>query len=267
MSTFRYRCMECKEEIEESSEMWGKPPKKFVAMCSSCAMRITKEFLEGNSVANCRDCETQRQQVPAERMCGSTPVCDSHFRSRMGMPAALSTRRPTCYPCQEQGKRGVPATVKLNRMFMCREHSNAASVAEGPPQAITPEDVEVKETKKEKKKMARKVDVDWQKVQQERNDGATVTALAEKYGCSTPTICGHTKAAAGGGTRAIAKHGGRLSQIADRAARSTRKSNAAAGAGGSLDGTIADLKERRDKLVEEGEKLTQAIETLEEINA
>lgn len=173
-------------------------------------------------MANCRDCETAGHKVAAERTCGTTPVCDFHFRSRMGMPAAFRSRVPTCYPCQQQGNH-TPAVMKMNGMFMCRTHANAAAVEDGPPQAITPEDVEVKETKKEKKKMA--LEIDWAKVQQERNDGATVTALAEKYGCSTPTICGHTKPAAGGGKRALVKKPGRLSEIADRAAPRARKAN------------------------------------------
>ncbi len=41
--------------------------------------------------------------------------------------------------------------------------------------------------------MPKAADVNWDKVQEERNAGATTTALAEKYGVRTPTICAHTK--------------------------------------------------------------------------
>lgn len=43
--------------------------------------------------------------------------------------------------------------------------------------------------------MPKAADVDWGKIQEERNAGATTVALAEKYGVSTPTICAHTRPA------------------------------------------------------------------------
>jgi hypothetical protein len=39
---------------------------------------------------NCRDCADLHQEVPAVTMVGKTPVCREHWRSRMGIPKALS---------------------------------------------------------------------------------------------------------------------------------------------------------------------------------
>lgn len=196
----------------------------------------------------CRDCQTLGRFTTAHRLIGKTPVCDAHYRERMGLPQLTPLiRRPTCVGCQQQGKH-VPATKQVNGMNMCDEHAGAAAVDERPESVLEP----AGETeKKEKRKMA--LEIDWDQVQKERNAGETVAALAEKYGCSAATIFGHTK-----GSK---KRAGRLEAIADRAERpkavngnSYRKSPAT----GTLADLVAELTERRDKL-------NQAIETLEGI--
>jgi hypothetical protein len=34
----------------------------------------------------CRDCADHQQEIPAVTMVGKTPVCQEHWRSRMGIP-------------------------------------------------------------------------------------------------------------------------------------------------------------------------------------
>src|SRR5882672_2669574 len=241
--------MECKQDIEESSDEWRAQPKSFVAMCAVCARAIVL----GGGVANCRDCETQtRQEVPAERMIGKTPVCDMHYRQRMGLPAVISTRRPTCYPCQEQGKH-VPATTKMNGMNMCAEHAGAAAIETREPDVLE----EGPETeKKEKQKMPRRAEVDWKEVQEKRNAGAKLAELAKEFGVSLPTIHNHTRPAKGAGR---GRPPGRLSAIADRA---TPK----AGQGGIsliVANALAELKAEHAKIG----KAIEIMQTLEGIDA
>lgn len=164
----------------------------------------------------------------------------------MGMPAAISTRSPTCLPCQQQGKH-VPATLNVNGMNMCAEHAGAAAIETREPDVF---EEEPKTEKKERKKMA--LDIDWAKVQQERNGGASTTELAEKHGCSVPTICGHTKPALRNGK--TPRKVGRLESIAENGGGKNVRSS------GSIANAIEHMKEKRDKL-------TQAIELLEGIDA
>lgn len=51
MGTYRYRCMECGRDVEESRDDWHAPPTKFKAMCGPCAKAIMLDFLGGRSVA------------------------------------------------------------------------------------------------------------------------------------------------------------------------------------------------------------------------
>lgn len=89
--------------------------------------------------------------------------------------------------------------------------------------------------------MPERKNVDWDAVQRERNAGATTTALADKYGVSTPTICSHTQAAKNGNGHKPAR-GGKQSQ------RNGSASGGVTHEGMQLADIIAGLKKRRDAL-------------------
>jgi hypothetical protein len=133
-----------------------------------------------------------------------------------------------CAGCKEQGKM-VRADREVNGVALCLRH--ARSAAAGPVKPL-------------EKEQPVKTAIDWDAVQKERNAGEKVTALAEKWGCSAPTICAHTVPATNKPLRSKATKAPRA------AGRQARAAN------GNLDATIEDLKARRDKL-------TQAIEVLE----
>lgn len=71
--------------------------------------------------------------------------------------------------------------------------------------------------------------IDWDQVQRERDGGATTTALAEKYGCSTPTICAHTQPAKARNGNAVRSNGNHSPASA-------------------IDAAIAELKQRRNEI-------------------
>jgi len=102
----------------------------------------------------------------------------------------------------------------------------------------------------EAKPMPAKKEIDWTKVQNERSDGATVAELAKKYGCSTPTICAHTKGAPGGrraSRKAPAEMPAGRPRLVRDAARGRAK-DAPSGLGGQFGPAIGLLKARRDEL-------------------
>jgi hypothetical protein len=102
----------------------------------------------------------------------------------------------------------------------------------------------------EEKAMPARKEIDWAKVQKDRDDGMTTTALAEKYGCSTPTICTRTKPASEAVRQARRKPAGKLTEAAAAATTSSDS---------PLASVIADLIAKRDKLNAAIEQL-QAIE-------
>jgi hypothetical protein len=143
-------------------------------------------------------------------------------------------------------------------MLMCREHQGAAAIVNGPPAALKPEDVEVKEEKTMGRKPA---DIDWAKVQDERNAGASVEALRKKYNTSWINVKNNTAAPASEPPR-----GGRLTRIADAAtSRQPRKvQTPAKRTGGKYDAVIAELIA---KLTAKRDKLNEVIGVLHELNA
>jgi RuvA, C-terminal domain len=138
-------------------------------------------------------------------------------------------------------------------------------------------DTEMEEEQEEDsvtEKGRRQLDIDWAKVQQERNGGTSVADLAEKYGVHITSIYAHTKVAvpgsAGRRTTQAAKHAARATEAETRR---TGQSLPAAGAprsaakvtGGNYDTVLADLREKRERLNMECTRVDAAIEALEAI--
>lgn len=116
-----------------------------------------------------------------------------------------------CFPCQEKGILRAPYK-DVNGKPMCggcfadyeaaqrKAKFFAAAKPAAAPIADTPLFAAERKTEGP---MAERKKIDWDAAQRDRDDGATTTAIAEKYGVSTPTVCAHTKpAGAGAKTRA-----------------------------------------------------------------
>lgn len=98
--------------------------------------------------------------------------------------------------------------------------------------------------------MPARKEIDWAKVQKDRDNGMTTTALADKYGCSVATICTRTKPGSEAVRQARRKPAGKLTEAAAAATTSSDS---------PLASVIADLIAKRDKLNAAIEQL-QAIE-------
>jgi hypothetical protein len=102
------------------------------------------------------------------------------------------------------------------------------------------------EQTKEEKAMPRAKEIDWDQVQRDRDKGATTTALAEKYGCSSPTVCAHTKPSgnnhAGGGQKLRSSLAAEVTSTEPRTARIRSSSRRRRW---TLSGTDCRLKRKR----------------------
>jgi hypothetical protein len=187
------------------------------------------------------------KEIPAEKCC---EPCLTVFGERRAVYAVIGGIRfcggciadmPSwCIECLEMTpKQWVKPAAFRGGKLLCQAHLDA--IAPPPPKPlptlaqIASEELTGQkiETKQEKKIMPAAKQIDWDEVQQERNGGATVTALAEKYGCSVPTVCNHTKSA---------KNGSSPVPRAPRAAKSP------ANGGGKFAAVVEQMKIERDKL-------------------
>lgn len=121
---------------------------------------------------HCQTCAKSGVVRKAERkMPDGRLLCDDHYRAESGLP------KKWCAGCLEQGKH-VRATVRLNDLDLCDDHSKSASIKDGPPVALKPHDVEVR------KHMA----LDKVKAQEMRDAGTPVKEIAKHFGVSDACI-------------------------------------------------------------------------------
>jgi len=166
-----------------------------------------------------------------------------------------------CKSCKDRGRLSI-ASRQVDGTPMCEDCFRGRE-AQGVPIALAqlrlasveqPQGAQIREGKPMTKQ------IDWNKVQEERDTGATVTALAEKYSCSDVTICNHTKPG-----RAVRRNKpGRLEAIAERGSRRPSKNGSGRSGAGFAD-VLADLRERRAALDTERDALDEAIAALEKV--
>lgn len=175
--------------------------------------------------AYCEPCKSRGAFIAATRIVAGpggakTPKCDVCFRGALEPPAPI----PRDAPAERIFRELTP---------IGRDHPETHH---GP-----------KMKTEEAKPMPAKKEIDWAKVQNERSDGATVTKLAKKYGCSTPTICAHTKPGPAEATWWAAAPAKRKPSLVRDVARGRAKGTPS-GLGGQFGPAIGLLKARRDEL-------------------
>ncbi len=193
--------------------------------------------------AYCAPCKSRGVFISATRIVpgpggAKIPKCEICWRNSVEPVAPIGRDQPHTH----HGPR--PAPLEVNRESFSR--SEPTGRIEG-GHVLSRVEGAVHVTVEKGAAMPRKLEIDWVKVQNDRSDGMTITALAKKYGASTPTICAHTKAAPGGPVRQEpAKMPARQSakpRLVRSAARKAPDEMA-----GPYGPAIALLKARRDEL-------------------
>ena len=164
----------------------------------------------------CGPCNDEGRMVKAHYMT-NPPMCREHYQQRKASPAGgpsqilqrlaelressrgsmrkrapisaaeMATPFTKCQPCMEGGE-VKRATHRMNGMDMCATHANAAAIEDGPPAAIEPEDVEIKETKpKGEKRMAVEPDR-IAEIRKLAKEGKSVNQIATELSLSLPTV-------------------------------------------------------------------------------
>lgn len=117
------------------------------SLCGPCqdAGKMVKAHYMTNP-PTCRDCYAKRPKVA-----GGNTALGNLFALRLENKKKLREHADEqqegvklCEPCLEGGDR-TKATHRMNDMDMCVTHANAARIESGPPQALRPEDVTVRE--------------------------------------------------------------------------------------------------------------------------
>jgi hypothetical protein len=139
----------------------------------------------------------------------------------------------TCGDCHDLG-RVVMAVRVVGKTPVCDEHLR---------QRMGQPAIKVEEHKE--RTMPRAKEIDWDKVQRDRNQGATTTALAEKYGCSSPTICAHTKPSGNNHAGGKNERSPLAAEVTSKAARTARTRSSLRWRRWMLSGTDCRLKQRR----------------------
>ena len=188
---------------------------------------------------DCKNCADNGMSIPAHKVLNGVPYCELCLDQ-------LNDTQPEVPPVS------VPPTPKpVGRLTAIAERDEEEN-------GDQPAEEETTTMPVKKERSTRALDIDWSKVQKDRDSGMTLATLTGKYGVSLSSLMRYTVAPKGGAPRGPRPQRAAVSTPPAKAALRVDATSAALISSQRYKDLKADLEAKRDEI-------TRALETLESL--